>query len=80
MCKNMSKSKKMGICGGVALSIGIILVVVGITLPIIINKGIREEVPLSAAVNKENQENWDDIPGPFGIDVVKWTYLYDWTN
>ena len=76
----MATSKKMCVCGGVSLAIGVILLVAGITLPILINNEIREQVPLEAAVNKVNQENWDDVPGPFNVEVVKWTYLYDWTN
>jgi hypothetical protein len=76
----MSKQRKMGICGGVSLAIGVVLLTVAIVFPILINKAIKEDVIPSVAITKENEENWDDIPGPYGFKVLMETYVYNWTN
>ena len=80
MSCGLTKTQKYAICGSVAIVVGVIFLAVGITLPILINKGLRSQVPVEVAVSQENEENWSEVPGDLGVNVVKWTYVYNWTN
>ena len=49
-------------------------------MPILINKALKDEVPVEVAVSERNEDNWSEVPGELGVSVVKWTYVYNWTN
>ena len=51
-----------------------------IFVPIIINNTIEDEIPAQVAVSKENEEEWDALPGKYDVEVIKRIYLYNWTN
>ncbi len=80
MCRSASKEKKLCAWGWVALSAGVILLVIGISIPALINSELKDEVVKGVAVNKENQEQWDNVPGPYNVSVVDSYILYNWTN
>lgn len=80
MCLGASRNKKLGVCGIVAIVAGVVLITGAITLPILLNNVVRSEVVPSVAITKENQDQWDFIPGPENIEVIKDTYIYNWTN
>lgn len=73
-------NKKKGWCAGVGIALGLVLITSAIVLPIVINNAVKDEVVLATAISSENQEQWDSIPGPYEIDVIKYTYVYNWTN
>lgn len=79
-CKNTKKSKRLFIFGGIAIAIGVILMTVAIVVPIIINNTIENEIPAQVAVSKENEDQWDSLPGKYDIEVIKRVYLYNCTN
>jgi hypothetical protein len=55
-------------------------VLIAIVVPIIINNSIESEIPASVAVSKENEDQWDSLPGKYNIEVIKQVYLYNITN
>lgn len=79
-CKNTSKPKKMAIFGGVTMGVGILLLIVAIVFPLVITRVLEEQIPPSVAVSKQNEEQWNALPGKFDIEVIKRIYLYNCTN
>jgi len=80
MCLGASRNKKLGVCGITSIVVGLLLITGAIVVPIVFNNVMRTEVVPSVAVTKENQDQWDFIPGPENIEVIKETYIYNWTN
>ena len=76
----LGSPKKRIVCGGISIAAGVILLTIGIALPIIISNAVRGGVTPLVAITRDNEEQWDDVPGPFNIEVTKNIYVYNWTN
>jgi hypothetical protein len=70
----------MVIGAGVMITIGVILVITAITVPIVIHGFLRTEIPAGVAVSKENEETWSALPGKYDVEIVKQYTLYNCTN
>ena len=79
-CKGPNKSKKVAIWGIITIVWGVLLILIAIIIPIIFKSVLRDQIPTSVAVSKQNQDQWDALPGKFNIEVIKRVYLYNWTN
>lgn len=60
-----------------AIAIGAILILVAIVVPILINNTIESQIPGEVAVSKQNEDQWDSLPGKYNIEVIKRVYLYN---
>lgn len=78
--RNTKKSKKVFIWGIIAIIFGVLLVLTAIIFPIVIHKALSDEIPSSVALSKENEDDWNALPGKHNLEVIKEVYLYNWTN
>lgn len=79
-CRGPNKSKKVAVWGIITITWGVLLILIAIIIPIVLKNVLRSQIPSNVAVSKENQEQWDALPGKFNIEVIKRVYLYNCTN
>lgn len=70
----------MAIGAGVMITVGVILVITAIVVPIVIHGFLRTEIPPGVAVSKDNEETWSALPGKYDVEIVKQYTLYNCTN
>lgn len=79
-CCAKSKSAKFKICGYVSVSIGVVLLALGIAWPFIMQPLVLEGAKQSTQLKKENQDMWRGIPGKFDIKIDRSTHVYSCIN
>jgi ABC-type microcin C transport system permease subunit YejE len=70
----------MVIGAGVMITIGVILVITAVVIPIVIHGVLRTSIPPQVAVSKENEETWSALPGKYDVEIVKQYITYNCTN
>jgi hypothetical protein len=53
------------------------LVLTAIVFPIVIHNALADEIPSSVALSKENEDDWNALPGKHNIEIIKEVYLYN---
>ena len=75
------KSMKRYKCWGCCLIItGVILIVTASFTPKVMDKVITSQAQKSAQLTKANEDEWDGIPGKYGLELDWAHYFYNCTN